>query len=196
MAIPLSIVAPLALIPIAFFSYKMVVQISSNKCDKFVCQDKCKEGYKNRLGFCFQTCGNDQVDMGALCRQKCKMGYKDVAGVCWLQNCPPGETKVGTVCYKPCASNQKDVGLLCRDRCRKDFREVLGVCWKGFKSYVPKTSRKKSDAKLASYVPKSAVKKSYAPTTKFGNKYLLPGYAALMIVMVGVLAYAYQQFTH
>lgn len=195
MAIPFTIVASLALIPIVFFSYQMIVQISGNKCDRFMCQDKCREGYKNRLGACFEECGKDRVDVGALCRQKCKPGYKDTLGVCWLHSCPPGEKKVGTVCYKPCGSNQKDVGLLCRDKCRSGFREILGVCWRGLKSYVPKTSRKKSDAKLASYVPKTVAKKSYFPTTKFGNKYLIPGYAALMIAMIGVLAYSYNLVT-
>lgn len=186
----LLLLAPLVLGPMAYFIYLMVRQIANNKCDGLLCQDKCKEGYKNRLGVCWENCKG--VSSGALCRERCRDGYKDVAGVCWFDKCPAGETESGVLCYKPCPTNHKGIGpALCRERCRSGYREVLGVCRKGLRSYVPKTIPRKSDGKLASYVPKTSAIKSEIPKTSFGNKYLIPGYLLNMILLLGIGVYGY-----
>jgi hypothetical protein len=104
---------------------------------------KSGSNWRNVAGVCWEGCGPNKTDVGALCRDNCAPGQKEVAGVCW-DDCAPGTIDQGALCRYTCGGstphdvagvcwgscgNDIDVGALCREHCRSGFHEVAGVCW-------------------------------------------------------------------
>lgn len=125
---------------------------------------KCeKPGYDGKtftlvLGICWENCGPNRIDVGALCRNRCNADEYEVLGVCW-KGCNANETDVGALCRSNCTGdtpnevlgvcwgscgNDIDVGALCRKRCREGFHEVAGVCWGNTGTYARQSMIPKS----------------------------------------------------
>ena len=136
---------------------------------KFTNLGKCKEGYTNVAGTCWQKCEGGNA--GAICREKCKDGYKDIA----------------SRCYEVC--KYKDSGLgLCREPCLPGHSEKTpGLCWQdGASRFYANTKPRKS------YTPKSFVRKSYINTLG-AIAAIVFTIVALMIVWVLVKAFIASQ---
>lgn len=127
----------------------------------WICQEKCREGYKNVLGVCWQSsCGDKNTDVGALCREGCREGFKDQGGVC--------------VETKPCPAGYRDDPLSCHkdlkcdkpfwDPCKERWPKWMGGKCKGLLvtrcNGGPHTIWKKT------HIPPTSDKHSYTPKTE------------------------------
>jgi hypothetical protein len=123
----------------------------------WMCQEKCREGYRNEKGACWKPCGDKNKDMGWICRDGCREGYRDRLGVCVEQNkCPAGYRDDGLTCFRD---------LKCKtewDPCKKRWPKWMGGKCMGLlvtRCEKPHMITKKT------YVPPSTPQKSYIPKT-------------------------------
>jgi len=126
----------------------------------WMCQEKCREGYKNVLGVCWKSCGDKDTDVGALCRKGCREGFRDRLGVC--------------VDQKKCPADYRDDGLTCHrdlkcdkpfwDPCKERWPKWMGGKCKGL--LVTRCNKGAHTILKETHVPTTAVKDSYVPKTE------------------------------
>jgi hypothetical protein len=122
------------------------------------CFDKCKPGYRNALGVCWEDCGNkEEVDDGAFCRKPLDTYVRGAGRIPDKQGCEPNQNDTGTDCWvntlakgsrignkAPCGGpGERDDGTSCWGRngtisaskfdrtiCNSDENKIGETCYK------------------------------------------------------------------
>lgn len=126
----------------------------------WICQEKCREGYENKGGRCYQSCDDKSKDVGfALCREGCPEGFKDQLGVCVeTKSCPAGYRDDLLTCHRD---------LKCKtvwDPCKERWPKWTGGACKGL--LVTRCNEGVHTILKETQIPKTNTKHSYTPKTE------------------------------
>lgn len=126
----------------------------------WMCQEKCREGYQNKGGFCYKSCGDKSKDAGfALCREGCPEGFKDQLGVCVeTKSCPAGYRDDPLTCHRDLKCETK------WDPCKKRWPKLLGGKCMGL--LVTRCNKGTHTILKETQIPKTTTKDSYLPKTE------------------------------